>query len=417
MKKLFFTLIIICLVLSVKADFTPQINGDTLYCMNAPIQLYVSNDSGAINESWIIQNVNTNAFVFVGEGDTINLSLSFVANYEVILISQYPEFSIFTYFGFRVINSPAITLTADYTTVACSDTFVTLLPSGGSFYFLYNQSQLLDSGVIFHVNSTGNYYVTGSDGTCTGGSSEIPVTFETPPDAVCVANHFPVLGDTLEENSIDICGGLVSLQWEITFQPNENVTDYAAYWSNGSTSINSGLVSPGEYACRITSSNGCVYKMDTVSVNLVPLDKPRIRVTGTSQAPVLKVKTKSYTIDSYQWYSGNNAIPGATDSTYAPLVTGKYSVEVTSGICSVKSRVVKIIIGEKLAAGTAAGVTDEIIAYQILNITGQFIGNNARDLSPGIYIVRALYSDHSVQVRKWNYQPGSNNSMEQLFSK
>jgi hypothetical protein len=266
-----------------------------------------------------------------------------------------------------------VTLNTVGSSFGCTSTGVSLQAGGGTFYWLYNQDPLpgvypIDSNSTgdFTVYQTANYMVLATQiGLPIGLSNPATsVTIETPPTVVATANYFPFfLNDTLENKSVDICGGNTALYWDPSFSANENVTDITAVWSNGSASLTSGEVGIGTYSCTISTNNGCSYKMEPIIVNSVPLDIPGVKKKGTESAPILKAVVSGYIADWYQWYKGNTQISGATDVTYLPITSGKYSVEVGAGPCTAKSKNKKITLPAEKLQEPAIKNVPEISVY------------------------------------------------------
>lgn len=62
-----------------------------------------------------------------------------------------------------------------------------------------------------------------------------------------------------------------------------------------------------------------------------------LQITGTQCLPGADLEVMGDVFDVYQWYFDGNPIPGATASTYVPVVAGDYFVRVTKGPCSYDS--------------------------------------------------------------------------------
>lgn len=308
----------------------------------------------------------------------------------------------------------------------CASTGVKLQASGGGYYWLYDQEP--QSGVLpIDSNETGSftayhtdyYFVLGSQiGFPVGLSNPVLATIETPPAIFVIANYYPILNDTLENNSFTICGGGVGLQIDAAFSANENVLDINYQWVTGDTTA-AIMVGGGVYNCTISTNNECYYPVPTTTVNFAEPQKAKIINTGTEDNPILFAKVKNFDpCDAsvpkwYQWYHGKKPIAeGGNDAFYTPVLPGKYAVIVGQGPCtspaskwfkfnppSQKNGIVapaESAIEISLYPNPAtdwiniSGTTGKVIMTNLLGMTvaESFEGRiYVGDLSPGIYIV------------------------------
>ena len=97
-----------------------------------------------------------------------------------------------------------------------------------------------------------------------------------------------------------------------------------------SNTFNPSIVGAGSYwvTYTLTDTNNCMQEVETlIAVNQAPVI-PVINQLSNN----LECITNGVT---YQWYdSGMNAISGATNQTYSPVLVGEYYVEVSNGDCS-----------------------------------------------------------------------------------
>jgi hypothetical protein len=91
-------------------------------------------------------------------------------------------------------------------------------------------------------------------------------------------------------------------------------------WSNGGSGNVTYVTTGNTYSVVVTDSNTCS-GTDTVTVTTLPAPNPMVILTGNT------LSTGNYV--SYQWLLTGSPIPGATNPTYNPTVTGTYGVSVT----------------------------------------------------------------------------------------
>ena len=102
--------------------------------------------------------------------------------------------------------------------------------------------------------------------------------------------------------------------------------------------------------------------------------------------------------DSYQWYNGNNLIPGATSHSYTPTQSGNYSVRITIGSCPpVETPVYKVYTcltnttvnetmcdGTKLIIPTFTNSTQNVVPATVKIITPPTNGTATIDPTTGV---------------------------------
>lgn len=331
-------------------------------------------------------------------------------------------------FLFTVTSNAQVTLITTGSAYGCQSTGVELQASGGSYYWLYNQDpiagvQPIDSNIDgkFTVYKTAYYCVLADQGEDKAVGLSNPstlVTIETPPVSLATVNYYPIL-DYAVKDTFTICSESAAFFWNCEFQANENVLEIDGSWNNQSTGVTSGLVGAGTYICTITTNNGCSYVMNPLTITYVAPIQPKIKLTGM----LLESKVEDYApFDSaylflYQWYKGKNQIVGATSETYTATITGKYSVEVSQGGCSAKSKQKKVtVVNEKLSDIYIEEKT--LVSYRIFNMMGQSLGSvKIENLQDGIYIIRGYYSDQSVTSKKWGKATGSTLNVSEFLKK
>lgn len=148
-------------------------------------------------------------------------------------------------------------------------------------------------------------------------------------------------------------------------------------WSTGDSTQNISIKKPGAYHCYIYDSLGCYARSQTILVNKIPVRTSNLSVSlcpnqsypgyNTSGIYIdtlvsslgcdsIRTLTLNYDIpnnsvqlspefgalaapnqDGYQWLDCNAGfapLPGETDSSFAPTVSGSYAVKVTKGNCT-----------------------------------------------------------------------------------
>src|SRR5258706_105671 len=126
------------------------------------------------------------------------------------------------------------------------------------------------------------------------------------------------------------------------------VTGDSIDWSNGEESATINVNASETFTVTITSAEGCSGTSAPLTVTVSPIPIAQITPAGpiticTGFPATLSATTGAgYT---YQWYSGINQIPGATNSTYVVTVTGNYSVVVTANNCTATSNTVQAVLG------------------------------------------------------------------------
>lgn len=93
-------------------------------------------------------------------------------------------------------------------------------------------------------------------------------------------------------------------------------------WSTGSTSRSILVSTPGKYYYTLITTNNHSYTSDTLSVRMIQNPKPTVHVVNREL--VSSVGSK------YQWLLNGMTIAGATEASYTPSASGKYSVVVSN---------------------------------------------------------------------------------------
>ena len=122
---------------------------------------------------------------------------------------------------------------------------------------------------------------------------------------------------TVQDETCEGAGdGAIALSWPPVNEPLELL------WENQDTSAMLDSLVAGTYCATYSGGNGCQSSL-CVEVGQGVFEAPDIQWNDT----ILAVPAGFV---SYQWYLDGTLIEGAQDSTFMPLITGAYSVEVTN---------------------------------------------------------------------------------------
>jgi hypothetical protein len=232
-----------------------------------------------------------------------------------------------------------------------------------------------------------------------------------------------VNSDTITVNAF-FQSGLISANGPVSFCDGDSVIIGALSgnnynWSNGDTTQIITADSSGSYWVQYIDTNGCGVLSDTIVVNEFPVSLPAITQNGNQLVCTM-------TSLSFQWYQDTTLISGATDSSYYPLTTGDYLVEIidTNGCPGASSTfhfipilVQSVNADKNLFTWTAAPgaillrcnipgyvriFSDEgrLIASFRMNQEGETRLYQTNDLAPGIYIVQGI-SGSRMQAAKF----------------
>jgi hypothetical protein len=205
------------------------------------------------------------------------------------------------------LQPPAATAAASISTPACVGDSV-MITAGAATTYLWSTGETSQS---IYVNAPGNYTVQVSNA------------------AGCSAISLPVNVNYYSQSnaSINPSGNILITQGSsVTLTAN---TGSAWIWSNGATTSNITVNTPGTYIVTVTDANGCASVPDTVSVSYISASNI-ITVTGaTAFCQGDSVLLTSVFTTSNQWYLNGNIITGATQQNYSAVADGSYHVEHT----------------------------------------------------------------------------------------
>ena len=219
-------------------------------------------------------------------------------------------------------------------------------------YVWYRNDDIVQDSTLpyYEIKQDGIYFVQVIDGNCSSRSNWNDTITMVPSSIVQ-----PVISTIPSNNNICGANGTVFLILN-------NASSYASpsiqwYKDNapilGATGTTYEAHDTGYYRVRVIEAGGCTVLSDTVIkvTNVMStIEKPDVQtiplsnnVCGDTGVVFLYVdNTYDYTNPTYQWYNGDVAIIGATQSYYSATDSGLYRVFVVDGGCSVFSDTVAV---------------------------------------------------------------------------
>lgn len=187
--------------------------------------------------------------------------------------------------------------------------------------------------------------------------------------------------------STNICvGGCVNFSY--TGNGNPSQYSWTFEGSSTATSISAGpfgicYPSAGVYDVTLSVTNACGTFTTTIEDYIHVSANANVTITAGGSTAFCtggSVLLQTTATGPYQWYSGTNAIPGATSQTYTATQAGNYSLT-TTGNCGGTSNAIEVTI--------ASGLQPVIVANGPVNLCN----NQTVDLSvDGVYSTYQWYS-------------------------
>lgn len=273
--------------IAIFANGVPQQNSSTVYaCQGDSVELCLNPSS---SYSW--SNNSTTQCIWVNQS---NLSPSGV--YSGSVYNGTGCFAFTTNINIQFIV-PSATITPSGPTNLCPGQTVTLTANPGQTYQWSNGATTQS----ITVSTSGAYTVTvGFGPNCDAVSTPVNVTVGS--------SSAQITGVT------SLCNGAAT-----TLSANAG---QSYLWSNGATSQNINVSSPGTYSVTVTQTGGCTA---TASVNVQVNPNPAPNITGS----LAICQGQNTTLDAGAGYSGYQWSTGGTSQTVSITNSGTYTVTVT----------------------------------------------------------------------------------------
>ncbi len=212
---------------------------------------------------------------------------------------------------------PVTQVTGGITEICTGDSVVLTASGSGYSYEWKDGSGVVGTGSSYAAYTTGSYKVVATDigSGCSDSTQAVDIRVYAPPVV------------SLDHNDTSFCiGGVVTL--EVSTQD----TGLTYVWKQDEVTISLATADfleineSGVYKVIVGRSQVAGCADSTNEVRITVHDLPVVNTTWDGEA---LHATPGYA--SYQWNTGSQGIPGATDSTYTPSSNGSYSVTVTDG--------------------------------------------------------------------------------------
>ena len=252
---------------------------------------------------------------------------------------------------------PVLTATAGGATTFCQGNTVTLTatPGTGLTYQWYNGTTAITgaTATTYAAGASGSYTVRGTNSNgCIGTSNAVNVTVNPLPTVTATA----ATATTFCQNGSVVLNAAPTTG--LTYQWTSNTTNIS-----GATASSYSATASGNYAVRVTNSNGCVNTSNVIPVTVNPL--PNVTLTPAGNINVCSGATTTISVpaaagQTYQWSNGGGAITGATAASYTTGTAGVYSttVTITATGCQATSGIDSVVVNPlPTAVASIAGPT------------------------------------------------------------
>lgn len=190
--------------------------------------------------------------------------------------------------------------------------------------------------VVLSANNSGYYYwstgaVTQNITVSTSGNYSVTVTNPSGCSGMYISTPVTITVTTTPTAVITPAGPLTACQGEVINLSANSGSSFI--WSTGATTQNIQVLQSGNYSVTISNAGGCVGTAVSSPVSVTFWQIPASPVISQS-GNILNSSPAS----TYQWYSNNIIIYGATSQSYTVSATGIYTVEITdANDCSTTS--------------------------------------------------------------------------------
>ncbi len=299
----------------------------TQLCLGDSTYFEIPDTTGIVSVNWnfgdAISGINNNSTLL----NPAHL-FSIPATFHVRLITHRTGFTDTTYANVTITTSPVVNLGSD--TSFCTGSSI-VLNAGGGFTGYSWQDNSTDSTLT--VSLSGTYWVTVSNGTCSGSDSiqlnaipcNYPVTNFTVSNTAFCNNGCVNFSDISTNNPVS---------WQWNFQggvPSSSTVQNPVNicYPNGGN-YNVSLI-----ACNL---NGC----DTLDMNNFITVYPPPNFVPINQIGDTLFSVPGFA--TYQWYDGSGLIVGANDYFFVASHNGTYSVQVTDqNGCNAAATIIGVI--------------------------------------------------------------------------
>jgi len=228
---------------------------------------------------------------------------------------------------------PDVTISASGPLVFCSGENVILTASEGDFYN-WNTSSNQQS---ITVTTSGNYFVTVIDFQtgCASTSASVSVSVNPlPPNFVSISGSTTICeGESV--NLSAVFGASLTYQWR------KNGVNIA-----GETNRIFSATETGTFSVIVTNSSTDCSSISN-GINVTALAPPNTDYTHTNPTQVCGFTNVNLAVAfqpnvNYQWFRNDTLISGAFANTFAPAVSGQYTVQLTNAACTVFSAIQQV---------------------------------------------------------------------------
>jgi len=299
------------------ATVAPTVTTPVTYCRNATAVALTATGTGL---KWYADNTTTTALTAApipstSTVGTVNYYVSQTLNncegpraLIAVTVNALPTATITTAVGTQPVT-------------ICADNSVILTSSTGTSYKWSNAAGIIAgaTSATYTTNIADSYTVT-----VTGTNNCSATSTAT----VIVVNALPVAAITTTSPTTFCTGGNVTLTSStgILYQWNNSAGAIA-----GATSATYIATTAGSYSVAVTNSNKCSATSAPKVVIVNTLPTATVTANGATtfcQGGNVSLTTSGGTL--YQWNNAAGPIAGATNSTYAAITTGSYTVKVTN---------------------------------------------------------------------------------------
>jgi hypothetical protein len=315
------------------------ITGDSVFCGNGSVTLYADSCPG-------------NTFLWSDGQTTNSITVTAPGTYQVLIThpNGYSAYSA-PYNVYQYNFPPVVASGIDSTITRCSNNTLSLnsaSQSGVQYNWYRNDTLILSSSnaslyLSFNNVHAGNYYMIATN--ACGSDTSSATTVNLLPA--------PTVSITLSGPAVFCAGGSVTL----TASPG-----FTYSWSTGATTQSIVVTNGNNYNLTVTDTQGCTATAhQTVMVRNFPAAPLIFASAG--------ILSSNYSNGIFQWFLDGDTIPGATQYSYTPAVTGNYMLAYSNAgysvICASYSN---ILFFNPVALSVEAGSDADICQNLSVNV-------------------------------------------------